>query len=218
MTVASLVSVHTLEGWLSSYGYAVVFVLVMLESVGVPVPGESALIAAAVYAGTTHELQIGWVIALAAAGAIVGDNIGYSVGRYGGARMLLRYGEKIHIDEARLRVGVWLFRRHGGKVVFWGRFVAILRTYAAFLAGTNRMEWKRFLFFNAAGGVLWATVFGVAYYVFGREFERAGTTIDVVLGVAGAAAVVGFIVWARGKETELRARAERELGNETLRA
>jgi len=80
------------------------------------------------------------------------------------------------------------------------------------------MEWKRFLFFNAAGGVLWATVFGVAYYVFGREFERAGTTIDVVLGVAGAAAVVGFIVWARGKETELRARAERELGNETLRA
>jgi membrane protein DedA with SNARE-associated domain len=212
--LALLLSRHTVEGWLAGYGYAVVFGLILLESLGVPVPGETALIAAAIFAGTTHELSIEWVIAVAAAGAIVGDNIGYSVGRYGGSRLLERYGMKIRIDESRLRVGIWLFRRHGGKVVFWGRFVSILRTYAAFLAGTNRMEWKRFLFFNAAGGIVWATAFGVAYYVFGSALERAGTAVDIVLAGVGAALIVGFVLWARRKEADLVERAARELGEE----
>jgi membrane protein DedA with SNARE-associated domain len=211
-----LVSTHTIESWLSSYGYAVVFVLVLLESLGLPVPGETALIAAALYAGSTHHLAIGWVVALAAAGAIVGDNIGFTLGRHVGTKLLARHGHRVRLNERRLRIGMWLFRHHGGKVVFWGRFVSILRTYAAFLAGANRMSWWRFLAFNAAGGIVWATAFGFGYYAFGDVLEHAGTAIDIVLGVLGAAAVVGFVVWARRKEGELGERAERELGGEPL--
>ncbi len=209
---------HTLEAWLASYGYAVVFVLVMLESLGLPVPGETALVAAALFAGSTHQLGIGWVIVAAAAGAIVGDNIGFTLGRRIGTTLLSRHGHRVRLNERRLRIGMWLFRHHGGKVVFWGRFVAILRTYAAFLAGANRMPWPRFLVSNAAGGILWATAFGLGYYAFGDVFERVGTAIDIALGVAGAVAVVAFVVWARRKETELAERAERELGGETLGA
>ena len=203
---------HTIDSWLSSYGYLVVFLLVMIESIGVPVPGETALIGAALYAGSTHKLDISWVIAVAAAGAIIGDNIGFALGRYGGANLLLRHGHRIRLHEGRIKIGIWLFRRHGGKVVFWGRFVSVLRTYAAFLAGTNRMPWGRFLFFNAAGGIVWATVFGVAYYVFGATLRRLSTAIDVSLAVAGIVVVVAFVVWTRRKEAELLARAEREIG------
>ncbi len=211
MTVAFFLSTHTIDSWLSSYGYLVVFLLVMLESIGVPVPGETALIGAALYAGSTHRLQIWWIIAVAIAGAVLGDNIGFSIGRYGGARLLLRYGHKIHLDEGRLKIGIWIFRRHGGKVVFWGRFVSILRTYAAFLAGANRMDWRRFLVFNAAGGIVWATVFGVAYYEFGGALKKLSTTIDIVLGVAGTAILVAFVIWTKRKEAELLERAEQEI-------
>ncbi len=172
MTLAFLVSTHTIEGWLSEYGYIVVFVLVMLESLGLPVPGETALIAAALFAGSTGNLAIEKVIIVAAAAAIIGDNIGFAIGRYGGAKVLVKYGHKVRLHEGRLRIGIWLFRHHGGKVVFWGRFVAVLRTYAAFLAGANRMSWPRFLVFNTAGGILWAVVFGLSYYLFGDVLER----------------------------------------------
>jgi len=211
VTLGFIVSTHTIDGWLESYGYLVVFLLVMLESIGVPVPGETALIGAALYAGSTHKLEIWGVIAVAIAGAIIGDNIGFSIGRYGGARLLLRHGHKIRLHEGRLKIGIWLFRRHGGKVVFWGRFVSILRTYAAFLAGTNQMAWGRFLVFNAAGAVVWATAFGVTYYVFGSALEKLSTTIDITLGVAGVVGLVAFLVWSKRKEDELLERAEREV-------
>jgi membrane protein DedA with SNARE-associated domain len=211
VTVAFFVSTDTINAWLESYGYLVVFGLVMLESIGLPVPGETALIAAALYAGTTHKLEIWAIVAVAAAAAIIGDNIGYSIGRYGGARLLLRYGHKIHLHEGRLKIGIWLFRRHGGKVVFWGRFVSILRTWAAFLAGANHMEWRRFLFFNAAGGIVWATLYGVVYYVFGATLSRLSTTIDVTIGIGSAALLIAFVVWTRRKEGELQKRAEREI-------
>jgi membrane protein DedA with SNARE-associated domain len=210
VTIA-LLSGHTLDNWLASYGYLAVFLLVMVESIGVPVPGETALVGAALYAGSTHKLQIWWVIAVAIAGAVLGDNIGFSIGRYGGAKLLLRHGHKIHLHEGRLKIGIWLFRRHGGKVVFWGRFVSILRTYAAFLAGTNQMAWGRFLLFNAAGGIVWATVFGVAYYEFGGALQKLSTTIDIVLGVGGTLILLGFAVWTKRKEGELQERADREI-------
>src|SRR5215469_3833359 len=190
MTLGFFVSTSSIDSWLESYGYLVVFLLVLIESIGLPVPGETALIAAALYAGTTHKLEIWGVIAAAAAGAIIGDNIGYSIGRYGGAKLLLRYGR---------------------KVVFWGRFVSILRTWAAFLAGANHMEWGRFLFFNAAGGIVWATLYGVAYYVFGATLRRLSTTIDVSIGIASVVLLVAFVVWTRRKEAELQERAEREI-------
>jgi membrane protein DedA with SNARE-associated domain len=211
VTVGFFLSTHTIDGWLSSYGYLVVFLLVMVESIGVPVPGETALIGAALYAGSTHKLEIWWVIAVAIAGAVLGDNIGFSIGRYGGAKVLLRHGHKIRLHEGRLKIGIWLFRRHGGKVVFWGRFVSILRTWAAFLAGTNHMDWPRFLAFNAAGGVVWATLYGGAYYAFGGSLRRLSTTIDIVLGVAGTLILVAFVIWTRRKEAELQERAEQEL-------
>jgi membrane protein DedA with SNARE-associated domain len=211
VTLGFIVSTHTIDAWLESYGYLVVFLLVMIESIGVPVPGETALIAAALYAGTTHKLEIWGIVGAAAAGAIIGDNIGYAIGRYGGARLLLRYGHKVHLHEGRLKIGIWLFRRHGGKVVFWGRFVSILRTWAAFLAGANHMEWRRFLFFNAAGGIVWATVYGVVYYVFGATLKKLSTTIDIGVGVGSAVVLVAFVVWTRRKEAELQKRAEREI-------
>jgi membrane protein DedA with SNARE-associated domain len=211
VTLGFFLSTHTIDEWLSSYGYLVVFLLVMIESIGVPVPGETALIGAALYAGSTGKLEIWAVIAVAIAGAIIGDNIGYSLGRYGGAKLLLRYGHKIRLHEGRLKIGIWLFRRHGGKVVFWGRFVSILRTWAAFLAGANHMEWPRFLVFNAAGAIVWATVYGVVYYVFGDAIERLSTAIDVTFGVVGLVLVIAFVVWTRRKEAELQQRAEREI-------
>jgi membrane protein DedA with SNARE-associated domain len=211
VTLGFFLSTHTVDAWLSSYGYLVVFLLVMIESIGVPVPGETALVGAALYAGSTGKLEIELVIAVAVAGAIIGDNIGYGIGRYGGAKVLLEHGHKIRLHEDRLKIGIWLFRRHGGKVVFWGRFVSILRTYAAFLAGTNQMPWRRFLFFNAAGAVVWATLFGVAYYVFGSALEKLSTKIDIALGVAGAVVVVAFVVWSKRKEGELLEKAEREI-------
>ena len=211
MNLGFFLSTHTIDQWLESYGYLVVFLLVMIESIGVPVPGETALIGAALYAGSTHKLEIEWVIVAAIAGAIIGDNIGFSIGRYGGSKFLLRHGHKIRLDEGRLKIGIWLFRRHGGKVVFWGRFVSILRTWAAFLAGVNRMRWPRFLVFNAAGAIVWATAFGVAYYVFGDVLKRLSTAIDVGLGMVSALLIVAFVIWARRKEVELRERAAREI-------
>jgi len=212
VTFGFFLSAHTIDSWLASYGYLVVFLLVMVESIGVPVPGETALVGAALYAGSTHKLEIGWVIAVAIAGAVLGDNIGFSIGRYGGAKLLLRHGHRIRLHEGRLKIGIWLFRRHGGKVVFWGRFVSILRTWAAFLAGTNQMPWGRFLVFNAAGGIVWATLYGVVYYAFGGALESLSTTIDVALGVVGTMILVAFLVWTKRKEDELEKRAEREVG------
>jgi membrane protein DedA with SNARE-associated domain len=211
VTLGFFLSTHTIDGWLESYGYLVVFLLVMLESIGLPVPGETALVGAALYAGSTHKLEIWWIIAVAIAGAIIGDNIGFSIGRYGGAKLLLRHGHRIHLHEGRLKIGIWLFRRHGGKVVFWGRFVSILRTWAAFLAGANHMEWRRFLFFNAAGAIVWATAYGVVYYVFGATLKALSTKIDVAIGIASVAILIAFVLWTRRKEAELLKRAEREL-------
>jgi membrane protein DedA with SNARE-associated domain len=211
VTLGFFVSTHSIDSWLESYGYLVVFGLVLLESIGLPVPGETALVAAALYAGTTHKLEIGAIVAVAAAAAIIGDNIGYAIGRYGGAKLVLRYGHRIGLHEGRLKIGIWLFRRHGGKVVFWGRFVSILRTWAAFLAGTNHMEWRRFLFFNAAGGIVWATAYGVVYYLFGATLSKLSTTIDVTLGVASIVILVAVVVWTRRKESALQKLAEREI-------
>src|SRR4051812_41152343 len=122
------------------------------------------LVTAAVYAGATGKLSIELVLLCSMAGAIIGDNIGFLVGSWGGLRLLRRYGRFVRIDERRIKLGRYLFLRHGGKVVFFGRFTAILRTYAAFLAGTLHMDWRRFLFFNASGGVLWSLVFCLGGY------------------------------------------------------
>ena len=209
---------HTIRHLLSTFGYPAVGVVVGIESLGIPVPGETALIVAALYAGTTGRLDIRWVVAVAAAGAIVGDNIGFAVGRYGGFKLLRRYGRTLRIGDRRLKLGLWIFRRHGGKLVFFGRFVSILRTYAAFLAGTNRMRWHSFLFFNAAGGIVWAAAYGCAYYYFGEALEGLQLTIDIALGAAALVVFAGSLAYLKRKEAELGERAEREVPDEELEA
>ena len=202
------VSSHTIDDLLATYGYAAVFLFIAVESVGIPFPGETALTLAAIYAGATQHLNIAGVIVAASLGAIIGDNIGYVLGRVGGYRLLRRYGHWVRIDEHRVKVGRYLFDRHGGKVVFFGRFVSILRTYAAFLAGTLKMAWPRFLFFNAAGGIVWALVYGLGFYYFGSALTSLRTPVDIALG---AAAVIGFvtgIVVLRRKEKQLGVAAE----------
>jgi membrane protein DedA with SNARE-associated domain len=209
VTLALLFGNHELDHLLSTYGYGVVFAIVAAESLGVPLPGETTLTLAAIYAGTTHRLSIFWVIVAAAAAAIAGDNAGYAIGHWGGYRLLRRYGHWVRVDEHRLKIGRYLFDTHGGKVVFFGRFVSILRTYAAFLAGTTRMHWRRFLGFNAAGGIVWATIYGVAYYYFGSALKGAQTGVDIGLGVAAVLVFLGGFVVLRRKERQLGEEAER---------
>src|SRR5579884_780668 len=194
---------------LSAYGVWAVFALVGIESLGVPVPGETILVAAGIYAGTTHHIQLASIVAAAAAGAIVGDNIGFWVGRTGGTRLLARYGHHVRLDDRKLKVGRYLFDRHGISVVFFGRFVSILRTYAAFLAGANRMRWPHFLFANAAGAVVWATAFGVGSYELGDAAKRLRGPIDVVFGVVALGAIVAAVVYLRRNERALEERAAR---------
>jgi membrane protein DedA with SNARE-associated domain len=200
-----------LDYLLKTYGYLAVFLLVGTESLGIPLPGETMLITAAIYAGTTHRLSIVLVIVAAASGAIIGDNIGYAIGRLGGYPLLRRFGRYVRLDERRLALGQYLFHLHGAKVVFFGRFVAILRTYAAFLAGVNLMRWRRFLVFNALGGIVWSTVYGLGGYLLGQQLVRLSGPIDIALLIAGGLAVIAFLVFVRRNEQRLIAQAERAM-------
>jgi len=204
-------SSHDLTHLLSTYGYWAVFFFVAIESTGIPFPGETMLIVASVYAGSTHQLSIELVIAAAAAGAIVGDNLGFLVGHFGGYRLLRRYGKYIRLDERKLKLGQYLFMKHGGKVVFFGRFVAVLRAWAAFLAGTNRMHWKRFVIYNAGGGIVWATLYGLGGYLLGNNIHRFAGPFGIAVAVLAAIIIIGFLVYLRRNEHRLEDEAERAL-------
>ncbi len=193
---------------LTTYGYLAVLVFVGIESIGIPFPGETMLLIAAIYAGTTHHLSIFLVILAAAAGAILGDNIGFWVGREGGYRLLRRYGRYIRLDERKLKLGLYLFRKHGGKVVFFGRFVAVLRALAAFLAGTNRMPWPRFLLFNALGGIVWATLYGIGGYVLGNNIHRFTGPIGTITIVLAVILILVLLFLLRRNEHRLEEEAE----------
>jgi membrane protein DedA with SNARE-associated domain len=198
------------ETLLVTYGYAATFLLVMLESAGIPLPGETILVSASIYAGTLRGLDIRFVIGVAAAGAIIGD---FWVGRTFGQRLLTRWGYLIGLDERKLRLGQYLFIRHGGKIVFFGRFVALLRALAAILAGINRFSPFRFFVLNAAGGIVWATVFGLGGYLFGEDVHRIAGPIGWAALVL--ALVAAFILWRffKSHEEQLLANAEAELSN-----
>ncbi|HWE63925.1 MAG TPA: DedA family protein [Chloroflexota bacterium] len=201
----------TLTHLINTYGYWAVLLFVAIESTGIPFPGETMLLAAAIVAGTSHHLHIYLVIIAAAAGAIIGDNLGFWVGREGGFRLLRRYGHLIRLDERKLKLGQYLFKKHGGKVVFFGRFVAVLRAWAAFLAGVNRMEWPRFLVFNAAGGILWATIYGLGGYALGNNVNKITGPIGIVTVVLAVLILIGFFIVLRRNEERLEDEAERAL-------
>jgi membrane protein DedA with SNARE-associated domain len=195
----------------TTYGYGAIGGLVALESMGIPLPGETVLVAAAVLAGTKHVLNIRFVIAAAAAGAILGANIGFWLGREFGYRFLVRYGRYISVTVPRIKLGQFLFLRYGGWVVFFGRFVAILRALAAFLAGANCMDWPRFLVFNAAGGIVWATIYGLGAYYFGEEISHLAEPVGIGLGILALIGVIGSTWFLRRHEAEFEKRAEAAL-------
>src|SRR5271163_3020500 len=174
---------------IQSAGYPLLFVLVMSESSGVPIPGEASLIAAAILA-SQGELQIEVVIAVAAAAAIVGDNIGYVIGRKGGRWLLERPGAFERQRHEVLIVGEPFFEKHGPKAVFFGRFVLGLRVWASWLAGATRMHWRSFAMWNALGGICWATGVGLIAYFLGHS---AGGAIEA-FGLYGLAAVAVAIL------------------------
>jgi membrane protein DedA with SNARE-associated domain len=189
----------------SHIGYPLLFLVVMAESSGVPIPGETGLIAAAVLA-SEGTLQIELVIPIAAAGAIVGDNIGYLIGRRGGRWLLERPG-RYHAQRLRaLNSGEVFFARHGPKAVFFGRFLLGLRIWASWLAGATHMRWRSFFFWNACGGICWATAIGLLAYFIG---QAAGNAIQA-FGLFGLAAVVlavggGFLAHRRHRRRHAQA-------------
>lgn len=178
-----------LRDGIANYGYWFVLLAVAIESMGIPFPGETALVAAAVYAGTTHSLNIGAVIAAAALGAILGDNTGYEIGRRGGHPLLMRLARLLRIDNRGLVAAERYFVRHGNKTVFAGRFISILRTWVAFVAGVNRMPRRAFFIWNATGGIVWATCYGLLGYLLGDNLPELRRVLEA-MGYVGIAVIV----------------------------
>jgi len=188
---------------LRTYGYGLVFIAVGLESLGVPVPGETALVAAAALAARGH-MEIALVIAVAAAGAILGDATGYWIGRKGGIAFVRRYGRFLRMNDAKLAHIKRFFERHGAKTVFFGRFIALLRTWAALFAGVGCMPYGRFTAYNASGGIVWAAAFGVIGYLFGRNLERLQSILgdaSWALAALVVAIIIGLWIWRRRRES-----------------
>ena len=200
-----------LHDLIMNYGPWAVMFVVMAESSGLPLPGESMVVSAAIYAGATGHVSIYWIVAGAAAGAIIGDNIGYWAGRELGLPLLVKYGPRIHLTEARLKLGQYMFIRFGGSIVFFGRFIALLRAFAALLAGANHFNWEKFVIFNAAGGIVWASIFGFGAYWLGQSFEKIKGPFAVVAVAAAIIVAVGGFLFLRHHSERLLQEAEAAL-------
>ena len=185
---------------IENYGLFFLFGIVCLESAGLWLPGETALIAAGVYASKGH-LSITGVIAVAAVAAIIGDNVGYWLGREGGRRLLMRYAPLRRFSERVLPPAERFFERHGGKAVFLARFFGGLRVTGAWMAGITRMTWWRFLFWNAAGGIVWALAVGLIAYYAGKAaadaIARYGVYAAITGGILVVVAIAALHVWRR---------------------
>jgi membrane-associated protein len=189
-----LAAILNVEHWVQVAGYPLLFLIVMGESSGVPVPGETALITASILA-SRGKLQIELVIVFAAAAAIVGDNIGYLIGRKGGRWLLERPGRFYRQRRQVLETGEPFFERHGPKAVFLGRFILGLRVWASWLAGATRMHWRSFVVWNALGGICWATIIGLLSYYLGNAAGDAVKTFGLY-GLAAALLAIGTALLA----------------------
>jgi membrane protein DedA with SNARE-associated domain len=193
------------------YGASIVFVLVFLESIGLPLPGEAILVSAAIFAGTTQELGIAVVLFFAALGAILGSTVSFWIGDRYGYPLLLRYGSYIGLTETRIKIAQYLFRRQGMMVVLIARFVAVLRSVIGFIAGANRMPFANFMIANGAGAVAWALFYGLGAYYLGKGVEKFARPFAMALAVVGGIVLVSMILYWRRKEQELAAAAERDI-------
>jgi membrane protein DedA with SNARE-associated domain len=195
-------SSHELIQLLHTYGYAVLCIVVGLECLGLPVPGETLLIAAAIWAGTTHQMNIVLVMFFAAFGAILGQLAGYWIGWGVGFRLLRHHGRYIGVTGRRLAFGRALFRRHGVKVIIVSRFVVVLRTLAALLAGANHMPWPRFMVANVVGSVAWAVLYGGGAYTLGHAAKHLAGPAGIAIGIVAAVAVVAGVIYVRRTERQ----------------
>lgn len=194
---AALISLDTLRELLATLGYPAVALFIMIESAGIPFPGETMLLLASFYAAVDHRLQIPLVIICAALGAIIGDNIGFIVGKTGGYALVQRFGHYLFLKPHHLQKAQQFFARHGNKTVFLGRFIAVLRAWAAFLAGVNHMPWPIFLFYNAAGGILWAIIYGCLGFYAGHLFHNNFGAVEQLartLSWTGTAVIIVIIL------------------------
>jgi membrane protein DedA with SNARE-associated domain len=201
---------HEILALLAQYGYGLVGLIIGLESLGLPVPGETVLVAAALYAGSTGKLDITAVVLAAALGATMGNVVGYLIGRWLGAPVLARYGPRVGFDRRRLLLGQYLFRHYGGLVIVLGRFTPLLRAFAALLAGANRMPWGRFLAWTVVGSLLWTALMGFGANALGRQVEHLAGPVGITLAVVAVALVVGAIVVVRRHEQRWMDIAERD--------
>jgi undecaprenyl-diphosphatase len=200
----------TIAGLVASYGYAMLFIVVALESFGIPLPGETALVTAAAIAAL-GKLNIGLVIATAAAAAIIGDNAGYWIGREGGPAFVRRYGRHVGLNEEKIARVHSFFERHGGKTIFLARFIALLRSWAAALAGASSMSYSWFMLYNALGGVAWAAIFGLLGYAFGRNIPllrryAAQASLAATLLLALIVLLIMAWRWFWGRRDQLTSR------------
>jgi membrane protein DedA with SNARE-associated domain len=184
------------------YGYTVVFLGVFLENTGLPVPGETALLAGAALA-KFGRLSLGWVIVAAICGAILGDNLGFLIGRRGGRALAVRHGPKLGLTAKRLQQFDYFFIHHGAKTVFIARFITGLRVFGAMLAGASGLPWSKFLFYNATGAVVWSTAIALAGYSLAYSWE----TLERWIGRSGlialaAVVAVGVVVWLRQRRAQ----------------
>jgi membrane protein DedA with SNARE-associated domain len=193
------------------YGLVAVAAIIGLECLGLPVPGETALLAAAIYAGTKHDLNINAVIVTAAGAAIAGRMIGYLIGHKFGSWLLLRYGHYVGLTTGRIKLGQYLFLRYGGKIIFLAQFVPVLRTLAGPFAGANLMPWRNFIFANAVSSCVWAASYGYAAYWVGVEFERLQGRMVLPLVFIAVIALIAGGLFVRQREAQLITEAERAI-------
>jgi membrane protein DedA with SNARE-associated domain len=172
------------------YGYAVIFFGVMLENAGVPIPGETTLLAAGALAHL-GRLSLPWVMACAVVGAVVGDNVGFAIGRKGGRRLIDRYGHRMGLSASRLRQFDAFFDKYGAATVFIARFVTGLRVFCAVLAGGSGLRWRTFLFYNASGAIVWSVTIAMVGY----SLAYSWSTLERWIGRSGliALAIVALI-------------------------
>ena len=199
---------HSLEPTLNQFGYLAVVGLVLIEDFGVPVPGETVLILAAVYAGT-GRLNIVLVALLGFCGALLGDNIGFAIGHFGGRQLAQRYGRYIFLTPERLDKATAFFDRHGGKIIIVARFIEGLRQANGIIAGTTGMQWTRFLTFNAIGAALWVLVWTSVGYVSGSHIDtiyNAATRYSTYLAIALGALLLAYIARRLVRVSRARAR------------
>jgi len=199
---------HLLATLVHQFGLVTLFAAVALEAMGLPVPAETALVLLAAYASHAHLWGPWAVFGVTATAAVLGDNAGYLVGRYGGWPLLRRYGHVIHLDERRLKTARYVFARHGGPVVAGGRFVAVLRTTAAFLAGVNRMPWPRFLAWNLIGGLAWSATWTALAFTAGHQIGAGHSALGWTTLAFASAVAVGSFVWLRRRWARLTVAAE----------